>query len=137
MGNNKRDIALPTIIAVLLILILFVCQFTSPSFHLFGDNKQSTYQQVLELVKNKYVDPVNLDSLDSSAVEELLETLDPHSNYLSPSEVAASTELLKGHFQTIEQMREYFLNHHLPRATENLQRRYLSATVLHFLCSDD
>jgi carboxyl-terminal processing protease len=98
MGNNKRDIALPTIIAVLLILILFVCHFTSSSFHLFGDNKQSTYQQVLELIKNKYVDPVNLDSLDSSAVEELLETLDPHSTYLNPSEVAASTELLKGHF---------------------------------------
>lgn len=101
MVNKKRDIALPIIIALLLILVLFAGQFFFPAIPLFGNNKQSTYQQVLELVKNKYVDPVNLDSIESVAVEELLKELDPHSNFLTPIEVTESAELLKGHFEGI------------------------------------
>jgi len=98
MGNNKRDIALPIIISFVLLVVLFVAQFLIPSIQLFGNNKQSTFQQVFELVKNKYVDPVNLDSLESSAVDELLKELDPHSTYLKPADLAEATELLKGHF---------------------------------------
>ena len=101
MGNNKRDIALPIIISFVLLVVLFVAQFLIPSIQLFGNNKQSTFQQVFELVKNKYVDPVNLDSLESSAVDELLKELDPHSTYLKPADLAEATELLKGHFEGI------------------------------------
>ena len=101
MGNNKRDIALPIIISFVLLVGLFVAQFLIPSIQLFGNNKQSTFQQVFELVKNKYLDPVNLESLESTAVDELLKELDPHSTYLKPADLAEATELLKGHFEGI------------------------------------
>lgn len=101
MGNKKRDTALPTIIAIALILFLIASQLFFPGSKLFGHNKQSTFQQVLSLIDSKYVDAVNLDSLTSTAVEELLKKLDPHSSYLNSEEVAASTELLRGHFEGI------------------------------------
>lgn len=101
MGNKKLDILLPIIIALMLVVVLLSSHFLFPSIKLFGNNKQSTYQQVLELIKNKYVDPVNLDSLESVAVEELLQKLDPHSIYLKPAELSEATDLLKGHFEGI------------------------------------
>ncbi|MBM3412984.1 MAG: S41 family peptidase [Bacteroidetes bacterium] len=101
MGNNKSNIALPIIVASVLILLLFASQFLFPSIKLFGDNKQSTFQQIVTLVNNTYVDTIDLGNLKSTDVDVLLKKLDPHSSYLNPAEVAASAELLNGHFEGI------------------------------------
>jgi len=42
------------------------------------------FQKVLQFVEKNYVDPVQNDTLVNGAIKGMLETLDPHSNFLTP-----------------------------------------------------
>jgi len=103
MGNNNRQIALPLLLSSILIVGLLLGNFLTKKngFDFFGQNQLTPYQQVIELIRANYVDPINIDSLQSSSIEELLEKLDPHSYYLSASQVQDSEEQLSGHFEGI------------------------------------
>jgi len=57
--------------------------------------------KVLELVRNKYVDSVNVDSVEGETVNELLQRLDPHSLYLPPQQAISVNEKLEGGFNGI------------------------------------
>jgi carboxyl-terminal processing protease len=103
MRNNNRQIALPLLLSSILIVGLLLGNLLSKKngFSFFGQNQLSPYQQVIELIRSNYVDPINIDSLQSTSIEELLEKLDPHSYYLSASQVKDSEEELSGHFEGI------------------------------------
>ena len=103
MRNNNRQIALPLLLSSILIVGLLLGNLLSKKngFSFFGQNQLSPYQQVIELIRSNYVDPINIDSLQSTSIEELLEKLDPHSYYLSASQVQDSEEQLSGHFEGI------------------------------------
>ncbi len=47
---------------------------------------------------SSYVDPIDPDSLVTAAIRAMLFRLDPHSNYLTPKEMAAAQERLHGSF---------------------------------------
>lgn len=47
---------------------------------------------------NSYVDPIDPDSLATTAIRAMLSQLDPHSNYLTPKEMAAAQERIHGTF---------------------------------------
>ena len=68
---------------------------------LFQGSKSSSIQEVMDLIRMKYVDPVNTDSLTEDAVQAMLEHLDPHSVYIPASHLAEITEDLQGNFQGI------------------------------------
>ena len=53
------------------------------------------------LIENYYVEPVNGDSLVTEAIEAMLKTLDPHSQYSSPEETKELTQPLDGKFSGI------------------------------------
>ncbi|MFX9023729.1 peptidase S41, partial [Acinetobacter baumannii] len=58
-------------------------------------------QEVLDLVKSRYVDAVSLDSLNDLAINTVLSHLDPHSVYIPPSDITEVSEDLMGNFQGI------------------------------------
>jgi carboxyl-terminal processing protease len=57
--------------------------------------------RVLDLVNNKYVDSVNTDSIEGVTVNELLQSLDPHSIYLPAQQARSINERLEGGFNGI------------------------------------
>jgi carboxyl-terminal processing protease len=64
------------------------------------DNKDKV-SKVLELVRHNYVDSVNVDSIEGSTVNNLLQNLDPHSLYLPPQQATSINERLEGGFTGI------------------------------------
>jgi carboxyl-terminal processing protease len=55
-----------------------------------------TSGEVLELIKEKYVDKENMDSLNVAAIEAILNKLDPHSLYIPPMLLADVNNDLRG-----------------------------------------
>ncbi len=70
-----------------------------PSF--FGKAQRNPVQEILELVKQKYVDTVNTDSLGQYAIQDMLNQLDPHSTYIPPVELQMVNEEMAGNFQGV------------------------------------
>jgi carboxyl-terminal processing protease len=54
--------------------------------------------KVLQLVRQNYVDSVNVDSMEGITANNLLQNLDPHSVYLPPKQAQAINEKLEGGF---------------------------------------
>lgn len=69
-----------------------------PSFSLHSNDK---LDKILRVVKNNYVDSVNTDSLEELAINDILNSLDPHSVYLPPSDAKQQNESLEGNFDGI------------------------------------
>src|SRR6478752_4984512 len=68
----------------------------------FLHNSNTTpLQEAVSLIKNKYVDNVNMDSLGEPAINGLLDHLDPHSVYIPAQDLDAMNEDLQGNFQGI------------------------------------
>lgn len=70
-----------------------------PSF--FGKANRTSLQEILELVKQKYVDTVNVDSLGYSAIQDVMSQLDPHSVYIPAGELQLINEDMQGNFQGV------------------------------------
>lgn len=62
------------------------------------DGAGAKMQSVLQLVANAYVDEEDIDSLEESAVAQLLKGLDPHSVYIPRQEVSHVAAELKSNF---------------------------------------
>lgn len=62
---------------------------------------QGKMDEVMTLVQEQYVDPVDVDSLGEELVAVLLGELDPHSAYLSVREAAWSAEQMRGNFEGV------------------------------------
>ena len=56
---------------------------------------------LLHIISDKYVDNVNIDSLVTKAIPQILSELDPHSVYINAEEVQAATEDLRGSFSGV------------------------------------
>src|ERR1700712_1352965 len=66
---------------------------------IFGrDNKLAS---VVKLVHEKYVDSVNIDSLEGETVNQFLQNLDPHSLYLPARRAQSVNEKLNGGFDGV------------------------------------
>jgi len=48
----------------------------------FTINKKTSFQEVIDLIRLKYVDEVGIDSLSKGAINNLLHHLDPHSVFI-------------------------------------------------------
>lgn len=58
-------------------------------------------QEVMDLVRNRYVDSVNTDSLREEAIDAVLGHLDPHSVFIPAKRLAGVNEDLAGRFEGI------------------------------------
>lgn len=106
MNKKKVQVLFPLIISATLIAGMFFgyklkdnMGAYGPSF--FGRQKKTNLQEILELVKAKYVDTVNVDSLGYMAVQNVLNQLDPHSVYIPADQLQVVTEDLQGNFEGV------------------------------------
>jgi carboxyl-terminal processing protease len=67
-------------------------------FSIAGNDKIA---RTIKLIKNNYVDSVNVDSVEGVTVNNLLQNLDPHSLYLPPQRAQSINESLDGGFNGI------------------------------------
>lgn len=63
-----------------------------------GSNK---INYLLQMIDNKYVDTVNMNSLVEQSMPKILSELDPHSSYISSSEADEANDDLRGSFSGI------------------------------------
>lgn len=103
MANKKWEVRLPIIFSLALVAGMFLGYKLTQSTGrgLFGSNKQSSLQEALELIRYRYVDPVNPDTLQQKAIIEMMEGLDPHTVYLPPIDLKEANEELAGNFEGI------------------------------------
>jgi len=97
-------------------------------FSLSNNDKVS---KVLKLVKNNYVDSVNVDSMQGVTINHLLQNLDPHSLYLPAQQAQYVNESLDGGFNGIG------LLYHLLRDTLVITQVYPGPAALAGLKSGD
>jgi carboxyl-terminal processing protease len=104
MVNKKLQVWLPLIFSVMLIIGMFFgfkMGNNGSSKGFFKKNTTTSLQEALDLIRLKYVDKVNLDSIQSGAIKEMMNELDPHSVYFPPVELQAANEDLAGNFDGI------------------------------------
>jgi carboxyl-terminal processing protease len=102
MKNNKVQVALPLFFSIAVIvgmLIGYKLHSNMPNaksfFQFSGNNK---LEEVMNIIENRYVDKVNIDSVSEDAIAELLNKLDPHSVYIPPVNLKEVNEDLVGEF---------------------------------------
>ena len=105
MKNKKLQVWLPLIFSVVMIAGMFfgfeIHQQTGGTQSFFRIHKKTSLQEALDLIKNRYVDSVHIDSLQNDALTDVMNHLDPHSVYIPASNLSEANESLIGNFQGI------------------------------------
>lgn len=105
MRNKKLQVWLPMVLAMVMIAGMFfgfkLHQQTGSTGSFFKREKRGALQEALDLIKNRYVDSVKLDSLQDDAMQGIMDHLDPHSFYIPASDLSATNEDIIGNFQGI------------------------------------
>lgn len=104
MGNNKVKVWLPLMFSVVMVLgmvIGYQLRDKTQGNRFLTVNKRSALQELVELIRNKYVDPIKVDSITQVTANELLSKLDPHSVYIPARDLMEVNEELMGNFQGI------------------------------------
>jgi len=104
MGNKKLQVWLPLLFSIVMIGGMFFGfkmkdQAGSNSF--FKTGKPGSLQETLDLIKQKYVDSIGMDTLQESAIQDVVNQLDPHSVYIPPSHLQEVNEDIMGRFEGI------------------------------------
>jgi carboxyl-terminal processing protease len=76
-------------------------QQTGSTQGFFKRDKRTSLQEALDLIKNRYVDSVGMDSLQDDALQEVVNHLDPHSVYIPAVDLSEVNEDIIGNFQGI------------------------------------
>ncbi|MGM9704405.1 MAG: S41 family peptidase [Prevotella sp.] len=105
MNMNKSNRFMPLIMALCVIIGIMIGTFYTNHFSgnrlniiNSGSNRLTN---LLHIINDQYVDPVNLDSLVEQAIPLILAELDPHSVYISAKDVQAANDDLKGSFSGV------------------------------------
>lgn len=104
MGNKKLQVWLPLIFSLVLIVGMFFgfkMGNNGSGKGFLKTTKATSLQEALDLIRLKYVDKVNTDSIQSGAIKEMMNELDPHSVYFPPVELKEANEDLAGNFDGI------------------------------------
>lgn len=103
MLNKKLKVWLPLIFSIVLVVGMFLGYLMKggKAGDFFSNEKPTPLQEALQIIKMKYVDSVNLDSLQGKSIEAIMEELDPHSVYLPPAELNEANNDLEGRFEGI------------------------------------
>jgi carboxyl-terminal processing protease len=106
MVNRKLQVFLPILFALVLALGMYLghkmpAANTGAPTLTFSGSGRGTLQEVMDLLKLKYVDTLQVADLQQEAIDGLLSHLDPHSVYIPPSNLEEVNEDLEGNFQGI------------------------------------
>src|SRR3954467_15391060 len=104
MENKKLQVWLPLLFSLIMVagmVIGYKLREESGIKNFFAINNKTSFQQVLDLIRLKYVDEVGTDSLSNDAINNLLHHLDPHSVYIPASDLNDINDDLRGNFSGI------------------------------------
>ena len=104
MGSKKLQLWLPVLFAITMILgmlIGFQLNERTAGSRFFNLSRKTSLQEVVDLIKGKYVDKIAADSVNQLAVNQLLSHLDPHSVLIPEADLTETNEQLMGNFQGI------------------------------------
>ncbi len=103
-GTNRNKIFLPVIFAIILVSGVFIGRYIfslpgamRPNSLMIYPN-QDKVETVLELIKEEYVDTINMKSLEEKVIPHIIENLDPHSVYIPAKDLKEVNEELEGNF---------------------------------------
>ncbi len=95
---------MPMIFALLLISGIFIGRYFLSAQGLGGGNPLLIYPQtdkvetILNLIKEEYVDTIDIKKLEEKVIPHIVENLDPHSMYIPAKNLAKVNEELEGNF---------------------------------------
>jgi len=69
-----------------------------PGKSFFFTEKRRPLQEIMDLIKNRYVDDVEFDKLADTAIQAMLSKLDPHSVFIPAEDLQMVNEDLDGKF---------------------------------------
>lgn len=108
MNQNRRlNIYLPIAFALTLATGLLLgyymmrVSFISNHSFLFKQSSNRSIEQIIQYIKQNYVDTVNVEKLNEEAINGMLLSLDPHSQYIPASDFHDATDPLMGKFDGI------------------------------------
>jgi carboxyl-terminal processing protease len=102
MDNNKKPVIwLPLLFSITLIVGMMIgyrMRDGMPGKSFFSLDKTKPLQELVDLIKARYVDDVQLNELTDTAINAILGKLDPHSVYIEASDVQESNDDIAGNF---------------------------------------
>ncbi len=104
MVNKKFQVWLPLLFSVLMILGMIIgyqLHDKTNSAFFMGSGKKNSVQEVMDLIKERYVDAEKVDSVSQIVIDNLLSHLDPHSIYIPSKYLSDANQDLLGNFQGI------------------------------------
>lgn len=104
MSSKKIQVALPLLLSVVMIVGMFIgyqLRSRTGNAPLLSTGKQSSVPELIRLIREKYVDDVSADSIDQLVRNELLSHLDPHSVWMSQSDLQRAEDEMNASFQGI------------------------------------
>ena len=104
MVNKKLHVWLPLLFSIIMVIGMVVgykLRENSGVKNFFTISNKSPMQEVLDLIRLRYVDKVPVDSIGDNAINNLLHQLDPHSVFIASSEIDYVNDDLRGNFSGI------------------------------------
>ncbi len=108
MNKERISAYLPLMLALALVSGILIGFMIYPdkaqktnSFFTIKATEQSKVSQVLDYIEQDYVDTVDINAIEESAIISMLEELDPHSVYIPKEEFENVSESLQGNFEGI------------------------------------
>jgi carboxyl-terminal processing protease len=99
--TNRKNVWTPLLYSATLAVGMFLgfqMKNQMPGKGFFQVDKARPVQEILDLVRNRYVDSVNTTNLSDTAIQALLLQLDPHSVFIPADEVEAMDNEIQGRF---------------------------------------
>ncbi len=102
--DNRSRIYLPLIFAIILVAGVFIGRYIFSLPGAMSPNSLMIYPQedkvetVLNLIKEEYVDTINMSELEEKVIPHIIENLDPHSVYIPAKDLKEVNEELEGNF---------------------------------------
>jgi carboxyl-terminal processing protease len=105
MRNKKLQVWLPLVFSLVMVSGMFfgfkLHQQTGSAKGFFKRDRRTSLQEALDLIKDRYVDSVGIDSLQDDALQEVVNNLDPHSVYIPATDLGEVNEDIVGNFEGI------------------------------------
>jgi len=104
MNNKKVQVWLPLLFSLTMIAGMYLgykMRDNMPGKSFFYLEKRRPVQEIMDLIQNKYVDEVKIDALADTAIQAMLNKLDPHSVFIPAEKLDGINEDLAGKFYGI------------------------------------
>ena len=101
MNDKKLQVWLPLLFSITMIIGMYLgykMRDNMPGKSFFYNEKRRPIQEIMDLIQNKYVDDVKMDSLSDTAIQAMLNKLDPHSVFIPAEQLQEVNEDLAGKF---------------------------------------